>query len=70
MKLDEAIEILDERVDDPEIASEITKLLGLFRIKAKGQKKGRAEYLLGWEDAERALNDIAAKEYKGVKKFR
>lgn len=60
---------LNEELDEKELASDITKLLGLFRIKAKLQR-GSEAYLDGWNDAEKAFNKIAAKEFKGVKKFR
>ena len=72
---------LVEAVEDKEIASEVTKLLGLFRIASQrvAKRGGSAanpraeieeEYQLGWADAERAFNKIAAKEFKGVKPFR
>lgn len=68
---------LKEALDDKEVASEVTKLLGLFRIESKrvGTKKasnetGTVEYKLGWADAEKFFNILAAKEVKGVKPFR
>jgi hypothetical protein len=68
------LEKLDETVDDKEIASEMTKVLGLFRIRSQKIQKDRLhlgdDYLDGWLDAERALNTLIAKEYKGVKPFR
>jgi adenine-specific DNA methylase len=68
---------LKEALEDKELASEVTKLLGLFRIESQrvGKKKvsgqtGTLEYKLGWADAERFFNQLAAKEVKGVKPFR
>jgi len=73
MNIDEALEVLDERVDDPEIASEITKLLGLFEIQyqkvereRKSREIGTAE---GWKQARAELNKLAKREFKGVKVF-
>ena len=72
---------LVEALDEKELASEVTKLLGLFRIASQKIARGRGsaanpraeieeEYQLGWADAERAFNKIAAKEIKGVKPFK
>ena len=68
---------LNEELDEKEVASEVTKLLGLMRIESqKAAKKkssgerGTIEYKLGWLDAEKFFNQLAVKEIKGVKKFR